>query len=675
MTVDNPLLATDGLPAFEQILPEHVEPAVDAVLAANRARIEDIVGRNDIDFPSFAGELEEIGDRLSKVWSPVSHLNGVKNSDALRDAYNRCLPKLTEYWTQMGQDARLCAGYKALEARTDLTEEERRVVEHALRDFRLAGVDLASPKRERFAAIALDLSRIGAKFSENVLDATKAWKKRVTAADLRGMPDMAIESAREAASSRGEEGLLLTLDLPSYLAVMAHAETRELRREMYEAYMTRASEVGPNAGQFDNAPLIRELLALRREQAQLLGFESYASYSLVTKMADTPERVLGFLYELADRSLPSARRDLEELNDFARSELGLPEVTSWDAAFASEHLRRARYDISKEALRPYFPIERVLQGLFTIATRLFDIEIAEVHGWQRWHDSVRCFDVRRGGELVGRFYLDAFARENKRGGAWMDECRVRRETTAGLQLPVAHLVCNFAPPVGGRPALMTHDEVNTLFHEFGHGLHHLLTRVSRAPLSGINGVPWDAVELPSQFMENWCWDRESIGLLSAHWETGEPLPSLLLDRMLAAKNFQSAMFMVRQLEFGLFDMRIHHEDPAGDPGFVRRVLQEVRQRVAVLMPPPIARFENSFGHIFSGGYAAGYYSYKWAEVLSADAFSAFEEEGVFSREAGARFRSAILERGGVVDPEAAFVAFRGRAPEQTALLRHAGILR
>ena len=677
----NPLLELNGLPSFSAIKPEHVGPAIDLVLAENRAQIEALSALNEVDYASFAGVLEEIGDRLSRTWSPVSHLNSVCNSPALREVYNACLPKLTQYWTDLGQNEHLFGGYQALLAQPQLGAEEQKVVSDAVRDFRLGGVELKGDDRERYAKIALQLSKLAAKYGENVLDATDAWRKIVSDTDLRGLPEMELAAARAAGQARGERSCAISLEYPSYIAVMTYAEDRALRRETYEAFMTRASELGPHAGKFDNSALMDEILALKHEMAGLVGFTTFAELSLATKMAHTPDDVLTFLRALAAKSLPAARRELQELREFAREQLGIADLASWDSAFASERLRQARYAVSQEQLRPYFPIERVLAGMFEIVRRIHGIDVMEAQGWDVWHPSVRTFEVRRGDALIGQFYLDAYARENKRGGAWMDECRVRRRRAdAGLQLPVAYLVCNFTAPlvdaqgVPAKPALLSHDEVTTLFHEFGHGLHLLLTRVERAPVSGINGVPWDAVELPSQFMENWCFDEESIALISGHYETGEPLPAALLARMLEAKNFQSAMMMMRQLEFGLFDMRIHHEYQPHEAGFIRRVLGEVRDEVAVLQPPDFSRFENGFGHVFGGGYSAGYYSYKWAEVLSADAFSAFEEEGVFNPATGERFRTTILERGGVVDPTDAFVAFRGRPPSEAALLRHSGIV-
>ena len=669
----NPLLDVDALPAFSVIRPEHVEPAIDQVLADNRAQIEALCALNEVDYENFAAVLEQIGDRLAKTWSPVSHLNSVCNAPALRLAFNACLPKLTQYWTEMGQNDRLFAGYKALRGRAALTAEETKVVADAVRDFRLAGVELSGDARTRYGAIALRLSELTAKYSENLLDATDAWHKSLPEADLRGLPETALASARAAGAARGDSACVISLEQPSYVAVMTYAEDRALRREVYEAYMTRASERGPSAGVYDNGAIMDEILSLRHEMAALLGFASFAGLSLATKMAQTPAQVLAFLRGLASKSLPAARHELDALQTFARDQLGIADLSAWDSAFAAERLRQARYAVSQELLRPYFPVGRVLDGMFEIVRRIYGIDVVEVAGPEVWHPSVRAFEVRRAGLLVGQFFLDAYARENKRGGAWMDECRVRRRARDGLQLPVAYLVCNFTAPLGDRPALLNHSEVTTLFHEFGHGLHLLMTQVERAPVAGINGVPWDAVELPSQFMENWCYDPAAIALISGHHETGEPLPATLLTRMLEAKNFQSAMAMVRQIELAMFDMRIYDEYQPGEAGFIRRVLHEVRAEVAVLPAPDFARFENGFDHIFSGGYAAGYYSYKWAEVLSADAYSAFEEEGVFNPATGERFRSTILARGGVVDPADAFIAFRGRPPSEAALLRHSGI--
>ncbi|MCC5858396.1 MAG: oligopeptidase A [Ectothiorhodospiraceae bacterium] len=676
----NPLLATDGLPAFPAIRPEHVEPAIDRILADNRRQLEHLLGQEgEHDFDSLVRPLEAMNDRLSKAWSPVSHLNSVMNNDALRAAYNACLPKLSEYSTELGQNEALFRAYERISQRPDfanLTPAQRKTVENALRDFRLAGVDLPPAEKDRYRQIASRLSELSSRFGENVLDATNAWELTLTdASRLGGLPDSSLAMLKQAAQQKGQSGYRLTLDFPCVYAVLAYADDRALRREVYTAFGTRASDQGPHAGQWDNHQIMEEILALRHEQARLLGFANYAELSLATKMADSTEAVLDFLSDLAARSRPQAQKELEELRAFATDELGLVELEPWDITWAGEKLRQARYQLSPEDLRPYFPAQRVIDGLFQVVERLYRVRIVErTRDVDIWHPDVQFFEIRDpDGTVRGQFYTDLYAREKKRGGAWMDECRVRRRTENGVQTPVAYLTCNFTPPVGGKPALLTHDEVQTLFHEFGHGLHHMLTRVDCAPVSGIHGVPWDAVELPSQFMENWCWDREALNLFAAHHESGEPIPEQLYQRMLAAKNFQSAMQMVRQLEFSLFDFRLHLEYDPAHGGRIPETLNRVRDQVAVVRPPDWHRFPNSFSHIFAGGYAAGYYSYKWAEVLSADAFSRFEEEGIFSAEAGTDFRTHILEKGGSEELMDLYVAFRGRKPSIDALLRHSGL--
>ncbi len=672
----NPLLEDGGLPAFSRIRPEHAEPAIDARLAACRARIEELT---QVDLPtweSFVEPLEEMDDALSRTWSPVGHLNGVLNSEELRGAYNACLPKLTEYGSEVGQNEALFQGYRAVSAREHLDPAQHKLLENALRDFHLSGVDLPADSKVRFRAISQELSQLTSRYSDNVLDATNAWSKRIGyAAELAGLPDSALALARQSAEQRGEDGWLLTLEMPSYLPVMTYADNRDLRLEMYRAYGTRASDQGPDAGRWDNSEPMERILALRHELAQLLGFANYAERSLATKMARSPEEVLAFLNDLAARALPQARLELAEVQAFAREVHGIDALEPWDLSYYSEKLRQHRYQISQEELRPYFPVSRVLNGLFSVAERLFGVRVQEAEAFETYHPDVRFFEIRDTdtGALRGQFYLDPFARANKRGGAWMDVCTNRMHTARCDQIPAAYLVCNFSPPVGGTPSLLTHNEVLTLFHEFGHGLHHMLTRVDYPGVAGINGVPWDAVELPSQFMENWCWERESLDLLAAHWETGEPIPETLFERMIAARNFQSAMQMLRQIEFALFDFRIHLDYDPARGGRIYEILEEVRDRVAVVRPPAFNRFAHGFSHIFSGGYAAGYYSYKWAEVLSADAFSLFEERGVFDAASGAAFRSKILEKGGSADAMTLYVDFRGREPNVDALLRHSGI--
>ena len=672
----NPLLEQTGLPQFSRIQPEHVVPAIDALLAENRQRIAALL--EETPNPGWANLVEPIEaweDRLERAWSPVSHLNSVMNSEALREAYNACLPKLSEYGTEMGQNRRLYEAYRAVAETDALDAGQARVMENALRDFHLSGVDLPPAEQERFREISLELSNLTSKYADNVLDATNAWSRHFDdVGALAGLPESALELARQTAEQRGEPGWLITLDYPSFQPVITYADDAALRREVYEAYQTRASDAGPHAGRFDNSDLMERILALRHEQARLLGFANYAERSLARKMARSTDEVLGFLHDLAARSRPQAMRELDALREFARSEYGVGELAPWDIPYYSEKLRQHRYAITQEEVKPYFPHTRVVPGMFEVVGRLYGVSFQAVDGVDTWHPDVRFYEIRDlDGSLRGQFYLDLYARRNKRGGAWMADCQSRLKTAHTEQIPVAYMTCNFTPPVGGRPALLTHDEVETLFHEFGHGLHHMLTRVDYSAIAGINGVAWDAVELPSQFMENFCWEREALDLFAAHYETGERIPDALLERMLAAKNFQSGMAMVRQLEFALFDFRIHSEYDPARGGRVYEILEQVRDEVAVIRPPAWNRFAHAFSHIFAGGYAAGYYSYKWAEVLSADAFSLFEERGIFDQATGQSFLHNILERGGSEDAMKLFVAFRGREPEIDALLRHSGI--
>jgi oligopeptidase A len=674
--LDNPLLAQSALPAFSRIRPEHVEPAIDQLLADGRELIAELAARADqATWETFVEPIEEEDDRLSRAWAPVSHLNSVMNTDELRAAYNACLPKLSDYASEVGQNPDLYRGYKQVAKQPGLNAAQHKMLENTLRDLHLAGVDLPDDKKARFREINQELSRLTSKFSENVLDATNAWHKQLDSeARLGGLPASAKALARQHAKERGLDGWVLTLDFPSFEPVMRYADDRGLRREVYEAFSTRASDQGPHAGQWDNTNIMEQILALRHEQAQLLGFASYAELSLAPKMARTTEQVMAFLNDLAERSVAQARGELDELKTFALSEHGVDDIQPWDLAYWSEKLRKHRYAISDEELKPYFPLEGVIDGMFAVAERLFDVRIERADGVDTWHKDVRFYrilDQQR--QPRAEFFLDPFARQRKQGGAWMNTAVSRMKMGHREQLPVAHLVCNFTPPVEGHPSLLTHREVETLFHEFGHGLHHMLTRVDYPPVAGIHGVPWDAVELPSQFMENWCWERESLDLFAAHWETGERIPDDLFERMTAAKNFQSAMQMVRQLEFALFDFRIHMEYDPARGGRVYQILDQVRDKVAVLKPPASNRFAHGFSHIFSGGYAAGYYSYKWAEVLSADAFSLFEERGIFDQASGRAFREQILEKGGSADAMDLYVAFRGREPTVDALLRHTGI--
>lgn len=675
--MSNPLLEAKGLPPFSQIRPEHVKPAVEQAIKDYRDVVEKVVANNDYSWENFIAPLTEVSDRLSKIWSPVSHLNSVMNSEPLREAYESCLPLLSELSTYLGQHAGLYKAYQSIKDSEEFatySQAQQKAITDSLRDFELSGIGLAADKQKRFGEISQRLSELASKFSNQVLDATHAWFKHVTNKDdLAGLPESALEAAAQAAKAKELEGWVLTLDIPSYLPVMTYADNRALREEMYRAYCTRASELGPNAGEFDNTEVIKETLALRHEKAQLLGFANYAELSLATKMAQSSEQVMGFLHDLAKRSKRQGEQELAELKAFARQHYDVEELQAWDNAYYSEKLKQHKYAISDEQLRPYFPEDKVLTGLFETVHRLYGIEVRPGDGVELWHPEVRYFEIYdQQNQLRASFYLDLYAREHKRGGAWMDECQVRRKLPNGsIQLPVAYLTCNFNRPIGDKPALFTHDEVLKLFHEFGHGLHHMLTQIDVADVSGINGVAWDAVELPSQFMENWCWQSEALGFISGHYQSGEPLPEDMLEKLLAARNYHSAMAMLRQLEFSLFDFTLHSQDPTKLG--VQQILDDVRKEVAVLEVPEFNRFQNGFGHIFAGGYAAGYYSYKWAEVLASDAFSLFEENGIFDEQTGQSFLHNILEKGGSKEPMELFKAFRGREPKVDALLRHSGI--
>jgi oligopeptidase A len=677
--MSNPLLANTELPLFSQIQPEHVVPAIDQLLAEARATVESCLNAADrYTWKNLIEPIENAEDRINKAWSPVSHMNSVVNSDELREAYNACLPKLSAYSTEMGQNEALFKAYKSI-AESDeyaaLDTAQQKIIRNTLRDFHLSGIDLDAEKKQRYKEISQELSQLASSFEENVLDATNAWTKLITnELDLTGLPASALAQARQTAEQNGQQGWMITLQFPSYHAVMTYADNRELRREHYEAYSTRASDQGPHAGRWDNSEIMEKILALRHEKARLLGFENYAELSLTKKMAEKPDDVMNFLEDLADKSWRQARRDLAELRDFARTYYGVGDLQSWDIGYYSEKMRQHFYQLSQEEVKAYFPITKVLPGLFAVVEKLYGLRIAEIHEFDTWHPDVRFFEITdRNDELRGRFFIDLYARPKKRGGAWMDDCVGRKKIDDKVQTPVAYLTCNFTPPTGSDPALLTHDEVTTLFHEFGHGLQHMLTRVDHLGVSGINGVEWDAVELPSQFMENWCWEKDALPLMSGHYQTGEPLPDELLNKMLAAKNFQSGMLMVRQLEFSLFDFRIHRDYDPARGGRIYETLNQVREQVAVVIPPAFNRFAHSFGHIFAGGYAAGYYSYKWAEVLSSDAFSLFEEKGIFDPETGNAFLTNILEKGGSEEAMDLFVKFRGRKPTIAALLRHNGI--
>ncbi len=675
MTPTNPLLDFSGLPRFDAIQPEHIAPAIDALLADAEAAVKTAETVSPVTWASFAEPLDDATERLWRAWGQVGHLQAVVNTPALREAYNATLPKVTRFGSALGQNLALYQQYRALAATPEATQygpARRKVLENALRDFRLGGAELDDAGKARYSAIREDLSALSATFSQNVLDATDAWSLHVDdRAELAGLPDDVIAAARSAAEKDGLAGWKLTLQMPCYIPVQTYAEHRPLREALYRANAVRASEFGDAA--LDNSGNIDRVLALRAELAALLGFANYAEYSIATKMAEDAPQVLGFLRDLAARAKPYAQRDRAELEAFARDELGMPALEAWDLAFAAEKLKQARYSYSEQDVKQYFTEPKVLDGLFSVIRSLYGLEV-QPDSAPVWHPDVRFFRVVDAqGALVGQFYLDLYAREGKRGGAWMDDCRNRRETAAGVQTPLVYLVCNFGKGAEGQPATFSHSDVTTLFHEMGHGLHQLLTRIGELGVAGINGVEWDAVELPSQFMENFCWEWDRVQAMTAHVSTGEPLPRALFDRMLAARNFQSGMFTVRQLEFALFDMQLHSEfDPTQDS--VQALLERVRDEVAVNRPPAWNRFPNQFSHIFAGGYAAGYYSYKWAEVLSADAYAAFEEAPDKVTETGQRFRDEVLSRGGSRSAAENFAAFRGRAPTVDALLRHNGMV-
>ena len=672
----NPLLDFSGLPRFADFKPELVGPAISSLIGEVRDITEQVTG--DAADPTWENSvlpLDDAIERLRRAWGQVAHLNAVMNSAELRTAYNENLPLVTELFTELAQNESLYRRYKDLRSSTgfaSLSAAQRKFIDNELRDFRLGGADLAPAEKAVFGENAQALAKLSSRFNDNVLDETNAFELLVSdESELDGIPADVMETARKTAEGEGKQGWKFTLQAPSYLPVMQYADNRSLRERMYRAFVTRASEFSPS--RYDNTPLITEMLGLRRRQARLLGYDDFAQLSLEPKMADSAQQVLGFLGDLADRARPFAQADLDELRTFAKEELGLASLESWDVAYASEKLRVSKYAFSDQEIKQYFPEPKVLEGMFGVVQKLYGIRIEEEEA-PRWHQDVRFFAIRdSAGELIGQFYMDLHARASKRGGAWMDDAITRRRKEGRIQTPVAYLTCNFSSPVGGKPALLTHDEVITLFHEFGHGLHHLLTRVDVLGVSGINGVEWDAVELPSQFMENFCWEWNVLQEMTQHVETGEPLPRELFDKLLAAKNFQVGMQTLRQIEFSMFDMNIHHQyDPEGEMTPMQ-VLDKVREQVAVMIPPPYNRFANGFSHIFGGGYAAGYYSYKWAEVLSADAFSEFEEHGVLSAEVGSRFRDEILARGGSRPALDSFVAFRGREPKIDALLRHNGM--
>ncbi len=675
--MSNPLLDFTDLPLFDQIRPEHVGPAMDELLAACDQALETVVAPAfPADWKALAGTLDVATEKLGRAWGAVSHLNGVADTPELRAAYNAALTKVTDFWTRLGSDERLYAKYKAIAPAT-LDAEQRQAHKNAMRNFVLGGAELTGAAKERFAQIQERQAEISQKFSENALDATDAFAYYATEAELEGVPADVVHAARAAAQAEGKDGYKLTLKMPSYLPVMQFARSSALRETMYRAYVTRASDQAPpDFRQFDNSALIQEILALRLEESKLLGYANFGEVSVVPKMADSPQQVIDFLRQLAAKARPYAQKDVADMRAFAAQELGIADPQAWDWPYIGEKLKEARYSFSDQEVKQYFTAPKVLAGLFKIVETLFEVAIRKDTA-PVWHEGVEFYRIERGGQLVGQFYLDPAARAGKRGGAWMDEVRARwlRPDSGQLQMPVAHLVCNFADGVDGKPPLLTHDDVTTLFHEFGHGLHHMLTQVNERDVSGISGVEWDAVELPSQFMENFCWEWSVLRHMTAHVDTGEPLPRALFDKMMAARNFQSGLQTLRQIEFALFDMLLHTEhDPKDD---FMPLLAQVRDEVAVLQPPAFSRTAHTFSHIFSGGYAAGYYSYKWAEVLSADAYAAFEEtmgaDGSPSPETGRRYRQAILEAGGSRPAMESFKAFRGREPSLDALLRHQGM--
>lgn len=685
--MDNPLLRDYKLPPFKEIELQHMEEALQKTLEDYKKLVEKLVENGDFSWQDLVLPLEEQEQALARVWSPISHLNSVRNSPELRKVYEKCLPALSDFHTWLGQHEGLCAAYKSLKEGGEwqtLNTSQQKVIENILQDFRLAGVDLPAEKKKRFAELSKRLAELSNQFANNRMDATRAWTMHIEdEAEIEGVPALARSAAANLAATQGKKGWVFTLDMPSYLPVLSYAKQRELRRKMYQAFIARASELGPDLQatqhpERDNSRIIEEILALRSEEAQLLGLETYAHLSLESKMAKDPVKVLDFLQDLGRRCKPQAQAELESLKTWARKEDGIEDFSPWDMAYYSEKLREAEYSLQQEELRPWFSVPSSIEGLFRISGKLFDIEFREDPSVEAWHEDVQFYWLERRGKAIAGCYLDLYARQGKQGGAWMDVCQTRyRRSDGALQLPIAYLTCNFPSPQSGpegiKPSLLTHDEVCTLFHEFGHGLHHMLSQEEEASVSGVNGVQWDAVELPSQFMENFCWEDEGLAMLARHYESGEALPKELQQRLLAAKNFNSALQMCRQLEFALFDMRLHCELSRPSQTEVAALLREVQQQVNVVPQVAFNRFTHSFSHIFAGSYAAGYYSYKWAEVLSADAFSAFEEEGVFNPQTGRRFANCILERGGSREAMELFAQFRGREPQIDALLRHNNI--
>jgi len=674
LATDNPLLMPHDIPLFTSIKAAHIRPALESIIVDNQQAIEALKEIEDPDWDTFIQPFEDLDERLSKMWDTVSHLNSVLDDEEFRENYRQCLPVISDYATSLAQNEQLYRQYQSVRDSSAFAEfdlAQQKLIDNALRDFRLSGVALPENKKESFKAIQSELSTLTNRFEQNLLDATDHWFLHILDKDkLSGLPDTATSLAAEQAAQKELDGWVFSLQAPSYIPFIMFADDRDLRRQMYEAYVTRASNAGPDADRWDNSTIIDDILKLRREKAALLGFDDYVDFALQTRMAENGQAVSHFLSQLSAAAKPSAEREFLELSAFA-SQDGITELQAWDLPYYSEKLRQQLYDISQEDVRPWFPLDSVLRGLFEVVGRLYGLTIKQNNKFETWHKDVRYYEISdSAGEARGRFFLDLFARKGKRGGAWMGDGISRKETTKDVQNPLAWLVTNFSPPTAGRPSLLSHDEVITLFHEFGHGLHHMLTRIGYPAVSGINGVPWDAVELPSQMMENWAWQDEVLEMISGHFETGEPLPVEMIKRLNDAKNFQAGMLLLRQLEFALFDLSIHKGTVAVD---VQDALDQVRAEIAVFIPPEFNRFQNSFSHIFAGGYASGYYSYSWAEVLSSDAFSLFEEKGIFDPDTGRSFLENILEKGGSQDPLALFRAFRGREPEIDALLRHRGL--
>lgn len=673
----NSLLSDATFPIFNQITPEQIKPAIDTLLAQNRTTLSTLLPTEKPSWDNLIAPLDEMGDKLVHAWSIVKHLKSVTHSEKLTDAYNACLPTVSDYFTELSQNTDLYEAYKTLITSPDfsrLSEPQQKAIQNQLRDFKLAGVHLIEKEKKQYAEMVKQLSKLENQFEDNLIKATDKWSYYTeNASELEGIPELTLTRAKQLADKEGLSGWTLTLDFPTYYAVVTYAKNRSLREKMYTAYMTRASDQGPQAGQFDNSSIMNQILDLRHQLAKLLGFQNYAELSLATKMVKEPEDVFNFLENLVDRCQKRAKIEFDELKAFAKSE-GVEDFAVWDAAYFSEKLKASRFSFNSEELRPYFPENTVIKGLFQVASRLFHIEIQEESPPHPWHPDVRFFSISQDGKNIGYFYLDIYARPNKRSGAWMDECRGRRKKlNHEIQNPIAYLVCNFNPPVDSKETLLSHDEVMTLFHEFGHGLQHLLTTIDVGEVSGIQGIAWDAVELPSQFMEHWCWDFETLQNLSSHKDTQEKLPKALYEKMLAGRHFQSGMQLLKQLEYSLFDFHLHHDNATNKEHFVQETINRIRQKIALMPIPPFNRFQHGFSHIFAGGYAAGYYSYLWAEVLACDAFSKFEENGIFDRDTGLLFRNTILALGGSKDPEEVFHAFRGREPSMDALLKYRGI--